>query len=66
MKIIEIPIGTVVIHEDKKLKIVESDDSSCRKCYFSGIFCCPGVNYVVCTANDRRDRKEVHFEEVKE
>ena len=61
--IVDLPVGSIILYDDKKFKIVESEDTTCRGCYFAYVFDCPGN--VTCSAKNRKDNKDVHFEEVK-
>ena len=62
--IYDISVDSTFLYGGIKLKVVESDDSLCKGCYFRYKINCP-CN-VTCFAKDRKDNKDVHFEEVKE
>ena len=53
-------IGEIFEYDDKKLKVAETDDYSCRGCYFLdlGYKCYDQI----CMRSERKDRKNVVFQ----
>lgn len=69
-----VPVGTIIIRENKQLKVVEQFENLplCKGCYFSDTnrerlglskFSCRDLKFS-CTASCRQDNKHVIFKEI--
>ena len=55
-------VGEIFEYNDKKLKVIETDDSSCPGCYFLDLrYKCPQQ---LCMRFIRKDKKNVIFQSV--
>lgn len=60
----DLPIGSEVV-----LKVVETKEADCTGCFFDEIANCINIdmcNRIKCASNERSDKKNVIFKEVKE